>query len=414
MTANRPFDARFQLLRDRNSEASDWSTVSLVTALREYLYREPSSVFPPCAEHAELLTRCATELTDRGLDAASLIRYGLTPEVLGGILGCAVQEWIDPGHPADPACSLARRWVQLLEPRFTSAGVTQEAIQDPQRSVLQGLFTIIVTDLTPWVLSAPLDHLLSLEPPPEEDLDPLEPGEIDQALCEQYRWAVDRFSMTSLSDWALPSLHFELQWKVGVVAPPCDPALMIEPDIDRAALEAEIARRAVFPEAFEPHRQLRASLSSRMTRQAVGYLRDMKFEEAAALFRFAVAEDPNDAEAHNNLGFCLTPIDPKAARIHLERAVDLGFHLADLNLHNRVIATYLSNGASAALSLAETEWAGLPPIGTHATIWALLDDGQVTIDVGIARDQLAVLAAKLAGFGGNEALATEWQSRVAS
>lgn len=60
-----------------------------------------------------------------------------------------------------------------------------------------------------------------------------------------------------------------------------------------------------------------------MIRTAMDLLRDMKFDEAAALFQFAVDESPFDPSALNNLGFCLMPIDPREARIALHRAAEL-------------------------------------------------------------------------------------------
>ena len=40
MESARPFDARLQLLTERGLDTSAWSTVSLITALREYVQRD--------------------------------------------------------------------------------------------------------------------------------------------------------------------------------------------------------------------------------------------------------------------------------------------------------------------------------------------------------------------------------------
>lgn len=55
MATSRPFDARLTLLTDQDQPAGKWRTISLVTALREFLSRDPQGVIPSVEERCALL-----------------------------------------------------------------------------------------------------------------------------------------------------------------------------------------------------------------------------------------------------------------------------------------------------------------------------------------------------------------------
>lgn len=410
MESRRPFDARLQLLTERELDTSAWSTVSLITALREYVERDEASVFPPCDEHEALLTRCAEVLAARGMDAYSLVRYGLLPELLGGMLSATFSQLLDPEPPETSAgAAKAMEWLALLQPRLDEFDISAETIS---RADVSGFFSAVGLDLLPWMLSAPLDDILSLSPPTlaqMADAPPPDPSDLE--MVELYRWAVDRFSVTTLRQWTLSSLQHELRWMCGTDAPPCAVALMEEQAIDRAAVEAEIARHSAFPETPTPHRQLRSSLASRMTRNAVALLRGMKFEEAAALFKFAVDESPDDPSALNNLAFCLLPTDPRAARSMLQRAADLGYKPPAVNLYNRILCAILLGNREVALHLANQEWPDLPEDNGAAHLWDIDGDQLVLSELVDPRAHLAALAGQLAREHGDDSEVALWEAR---
>lgn len=410
MESRRPFDARLQLLSERALDTSSWSTVSLITALREYVQRDEASVFPPCDEHQAKLTKCAEVLTDRGMDAYSLVRYGLLPELLGGMLSNAFSQLLDPEPPAVfVGAAKAEEWLELLRPRLNEFDISPETIG---RADVSGFFSAVGVDLLPWMLSAPLNDILSLSPPTRAQMtDAPPPDPSDQELVELYRWAVDRFSVTNLRDWTLSSLQHELRWICGAEAPPCTVALMEEQTLDRGAIEAEVARHSVFPEEPTPHRQLRSSLASRMTRNAVALLQDMKFAEAAALFRFAVDESPDDPSALNNLAFCLMPTDPRAARSLLQRAADLGYKPPAVNLYNRILCAILLGSREVALQLATLEWPDLPDSNGRAHLWDIDGDRLVLSDLVDPRAHIAAMARRLADEHGQSGDVEMWQAR---
>ena len=93
-----PFDARRIWMSESGADLTQWSIVSLVTALRAVLLEGPagdgdgpvSQVCPNNERRLAFLLGVMDELTDRGLDADSLVRYGLLPEVLAPVLGTLV------------------------------------------------------------------------------------------------------------------------------------------------------------------------------------------------------------------------------------------------------------------------------------------------------------------------------------
>jgi hypothetical protein len=92
------FDARKIWMSESGKNFGQWRLVSLVTALRAVLLQGPAGdgdgpVARACPDGERRLSFLRTvmdELTDRGLDADSLVRYGLLPEVLAPVLGTLV------------------------------------------------------------------------------------------------------------------------------------------------------------------------------------------------------------------------------------------------------------------------------------------------------------------------------------
>jgi hypothetical protein len=69
--------------------------VSLITALREALL-QGESVGPNKPSQAGTLRAVVDELTRKGFDGDSLVRYGLSPELATSVLGQVLRRWM-PG-----------------------------------------------------------------------------------------------------------------------------------------------------------------------------------------------------------------------------------------------------------------------------------------------------------------------------
>lgn len=424
MARERPFDARFSLISDRGDPAPQWRTVSLVLALREFIRRDPAAVISCMQEHHALLVTCVDELTARGIDANSLVRFGMLPELVGGILGPYLFTKVPDADDLDGMIpGEAVGWHALLDDRCRVAGVLDEegrvrcTIESPDfERTLTALITVVVEYLDPWIRCASVADLLSLRAPTAEWLESKAPGappEIE--IIEAYRWMVERFSVTALEEWSTESLHREYKYVEGAIAPPCPLGLMDDRAVDAGALRGEIARRAVQPAPAQEYPQVRASLAARMTAQATALLHAEQFGAACALFEFALAENADDPAARNNLGFCLIPTDPQRAAEHLKEAARLGYRPVAVNTYNQMVAAYLVSGPAAALTIAEDEWERVSESGTAScTLWVLSEEAKLALAERVdALSAIASLAAHAADLGGHTERAEVWRHRAA-
>src|SRR5690606_35111907 len=78
------------------------------------------------------------------------------------------------------------------------------------------------------------------------------------------------------------------------------------------------------------------SLAAKVDPHARAYLRERRVREAAALFEFVTKEEPKDAAALNNLGFCQIPDNPEVALHNLEKAARLGYRPQAINVYNQI------------------------------------------------------------------------------
>ncbi|MBK0296893.1 hypothetical protein IAE22_33970, partial [Bacillus sp. S34] len=67
-----------------------------------------------------------------------------------------------------------------------------------------------------------------------------------------------------------------------------------------------------------PELSNRVQLLFQLQEQAIDFLTEQRYTEAAALFEFYLKQTPGDVLARNNLGFCLMPLRPEMALHHLE------------------------------------------------------------------------------------------------
>ena len=415
MFPNQPFDARRALLLDLPVPRDSWRVVSLVTALRECVTRDPEGIWQHRGEDhvVEVMEEITKELTVRGLDGSSLVRYGMFPELVGGVLSLLVPRWIHPDDGPDPP--VAETWMRVLGDRVP------ERLPKPDSSNVAesqaAIVTVIRAAILPvgsWILTAPLADLLRLTP----NLAAEEPGRalvrVDEELIVQYRWAVERFSVTRLADWRTPSLHAEYRWKRGGAPAPCREELMNDREVEMAGLETEIAARAVNPPRRDVPTQLaevQLNLATRMVWHAVALLRNRRYREAAALFEFALSQNPDDAEAANNLGFCLMPYDAAAALRHLDHAASHGYEPQAVNAHNRAVCALLLGNPKACIAVAAEAWEN-PDESPSATLWRISGSELSLTERADVLRELASVAAQAAALIGDAGIELHWRERA--
>lgn len=372
MPDERPFDATENYLCDASEPAmGKWHTTSLVTALKGILGRKPE--FERGGGRGTRLAAfrsAADELTRRGLDASSLVRYGMWDIIASSIWNALVQSaTVGIERPGGMSRAAADAWWVALDlperPAFHDTPAPEEAGDLMLDTILPSIHRLVR-----WICTASVSDLVKLAPPPE--IIPEDPACAPTGgLFDQYDWAVDHFSSTFYSEWSTTSLHYAYRWLSGHEVPPCTPELMSDRHVDSTQLNAEIARRAATRQPSGPAQPgIDALLAGEMVTYAISLLNEKRFREAAAIFEFAAAQKPYDGQFRNNLGFCLIPEDPLAALGHLQAASEMNFPQRVLNVYNQMCCYVALRRPREALGLAEESWNDI--LSAHpsgATIW---------------------------------------------
>ena len=116
--------------------------------------------------------------------------------------------------------------------------------------------------------------------------------------------------------------------------------------------EDELAK--VMADRLAHHGDVNLSLAERLKPSAIGYLKEGAHDRAAILFEAIIQQEPDEAESHNNLGFCLMPTDPDQALVSLDKAMSLGWSSAPLTDANRILAVACAGRLQSAMDLAQT------------------------------------------------------------
>lgn len=434
MNEEKPFDAQEFYLCDRERDPDRRRTVSLVTAIRHALEKGRDSSPDGREFRLEAVKAAAEELTRRGLDATSLVRYGMWRHIAGSLVMSILSRQIADirvGSLVDDDGFDFEGWRRVLGVPETLpiAGSTPGGVERLSRMVAE-----MLDPLTSWISAASLEDLVLLRPPTEIHLLTCSDTRQDQELQDRYGWAVDHFSETFFQDWETCSLHLAHRWLDGREVAPCAAELMRDRVIDRAKLNDEIAKRAVSREREPVSERLgavriraltapgesdKAALSARilepeMVNHACRLLQEGRCLEAAAIFEFAVQGIPDNPSFHNNWGFCLIPVEPDEALEHLTRAADLGYDHRALNIHNQMCCLLAAGRPMSALQLADRHWPLIrEQLRGSVTIWKRRTDATWTLtEADDARVAVAELAAELALGEGRSEDEQLWKARA--
>lgn len=407
MDGGRAFDAAECYFCETDREPSvEWRTVSLVTGILGLISRGPEFERPTPEVRRDTIKSAVSELSKRGLDALALIRYGMQREVAVPITSALFAKLIFGEDSIVDGVDVGA-WCATL-----GLDLPLPCSDQPTVDVIVARFADIIYPIIPriehWVANASLDQIISLTPPHPGELVVSSPGlSSDHKLREQYRWAVDHFARTFYRDWETASLHYELRWLDGDILPPCPDRIMRDRSARREDVVEEIAQRAVYRMDASGAGD---SITAEMTLHARALLRQDKYREAAAVFEFGILQRPDDPDMRNNLGFCLIPIDPRAALQHLKTAANMGYRPTVTNSYNQ-ICCYVALGRSrAALNLADAEWERLGSRTQPALLWALTDaEGWELVDSDDPARAIAALAAEVARREGWKEREDLWQ-----
>ncbi|MEU4835814.1 hypothetical protein [Streptosporangium sp. NPDC023615] len=414
------FDARkTRMCEDQKAPRTLWRTSSLVGELQDSLASRLALKPEERDKQIRRFKLALQELTQRGVDAESLVRYGMIPEILGPVLGVLLVHRLLPQSGVDTDLQGSgvdvAGWRALLKiPAATSAtSATPSQVQELVLEVSREVFD----PLLDWIRHAGLNELVHLIPPEESDFwSVTESVEDETHLRHKYRWLVERFTQTYLANWSLAALHLEYRWQKDIDPSSFPDSIMRDRNVSIEDLNAEIAHRAVL-ESKSTSESLAPTLflMNQLENHAVTLLRERQYSESAALFNFAIHQWPNDPRAHNDLGFCLIPENPSKALVHLTDAARMGYEPYAINTYNKMCCHLGMHQPRAALALAEEFWRERPgESALTGVIWKMTEEGW-RLEQGVyIRSAIAGLVASIASAHGWEEEEVLWRSREQS
>jgi hypothetical protein len=386
------FDAGQCLLSESTAVPdANWHTSSLLQRLRSAL------LHPPRSQHGEYFlvrdidaTNALAYLGHRGFDGERIVRFGLAQH-LPTMLALWVIGWYSElGEESRPPWIAP--WLDAFERHIGECDSTD--IGQLLAAAHRGGY---IEWIKRWLQQAPLHDVVAWR-----SMESVADG--NDSDDGQARWMVDRFTETYLRDWAEASLHHEYHYLRGSQDPPIVIAEMMRRQLTKSDVDRELARRAV-----EGSRSRLAEVKD----QAISLLSGGRRREAAALFDAARILEPQDAEAHNNYGFCLTPDDPETALRALVRAEELGITTKALNLCNQALALRLLGRPADGLTTAERAHAQTGGRSEPAWLWVdLTASDEPAIEHVDLLTYIRRLGLDLAGELGEEAQIDLWRNRL--
>lgn len=380
----------------------------LIVQLGELLSSVARTRSDKCDRHKAIVSICDA-LASRGIDADSLIRFGMQSVVVNPLVAWLMLERLvgDAGEQR-PVLEFAS-WHQLL-------GLTSVTVSEADGTLTlssEGLrmLTEAVKSLSLWVEEAPLSEIIDATPPTSEIFSALQSRPRSTSdLVAIYSWVYERFAVTDIEQWAVASLHNELRWVLHMIPPPVAQEIMEVATFEENELNRLIARQAVSPKT---RNDLWDPLLQPLQDQASTFLQQRRFREAGALFEFYERQNPDHPGAKNNRGFCLIPANPEEALHHVKASERAGYTPRSIAVYNSCCCYWSMNQKSKILDISEYYWQReleLEP--APCTLWRLEEGTWTLYREPDARLALARLALDSAAELGEMARVDAWRHRI--
>lgn len=346
------YDAREIYLQDKSSgHPSTWRLAAVLVGITELLESPPPSSSAEAEQRRAEIDELRTQIAPKGLSFETHV----LPQ-LRFVTGFALfKEYFTPGgRRSGELEARPSGWALAVREHIESANAEQTV-----EAFSRGFEGILSTTRN-WAATAAWKDLVNWQPPqPSLPTDtPTTPSRVDDDP-----WIIERFTKTYIKDWSVPALVSEWQYLHGQLAPPCDPAEMRVREVPVDDLARVMADRL----SVDP--RPREQLTDMLVKPALAFLQDGRNTEAAALFEAALRHDADSADALNNLGFCLLPVDPERSLEYFDAAIDTGRANVELTNANRILALVLLGRRTSAYDLADDHLARSREGNSRGSAW---------------------------------------------
>jgi hypothetical protein len=363
----------------------------------------------PSEDRLRQINLVMSGINEYRVDANSLVRWGMSRQVWRPILILLI---VTPPEKRRGDASKLNfdGWYRALGLDPAEMIGFELADELKHKSVLHHLLER-ATDLLPrWVQTAPMNAILSLEPPTSSLVGQIAPTGPQLEVLEEYAWLTERNTKDDLSDWSSASLRNEFRLREQTWVSSFPAALLAKERTKDHDLHRELAVRAV---EIAPKVAHGTALLSELMSQALDFLAAQRFREAAALFEFYVKRYPEDDNAQNNLAFCLLPTDPEMALYYWDSINMKPFHAPAMLAYNRCLGLALVGRSDEALDLAESTWQrDLRPDGRKAFLWRRVGNQLELYEEDMVERAFALLAAGIAEDLGRSDRRKRWEDRA--
>ncbi|POH59152.1 hypothetical protein C3B59_18230 [Cryobacterium zongtaii] len=187
-------------------------------------------------------------------------------------------------------------------------------------------------------------------------------------------WIWERFTVTAVEDWSLSSMMLEWKWAKEAQTDACARRAMAERVIPQDVI-GELALGRASATHVRPRRRTGLDASN-FIEQASERLANGDWLRASRIFGGLVELRPGDADAWNNLGFCLIWGDTEVALESLRRAELLYRMPTYVCRANQILALHILGRDGEALALVESTFAGPARSGGMAVMWGHPGDNE--------------------------------------
>lgn len=332
------FDARGLYLDESSrSQPSQWALSSLLYRLKDLAGSAPSTIDYETSERRSEIAEIIRLLEARGLKFESYLEPSLRKHV-GYSVWTVVVAALKGSETND---EVAQEWKKVVVSCLEKQRSGEKEI-DGQRLLME-VFAIVRA----WADVAPVLEVLAWKIPADLSPRALANSIAEKSESENYDdsetggWLFDRFTETYIDRWSPESMRREWMYIHGQLAPPCSPFELRAREVKEVELSPIMADYMVKLERTrqKPNKAYSTAIMTRhLISPAATFLRQGRRTEAGALFEAILQGDPEDADANNNLGFCLIPDNPELALRYFDAATAKRSHQTELVAVNRMLA----------------------------------------------------------------------------